>query len=171
MVSARPTHLTDSTIEGVAAAIFAVALVHTFAAKIFERVARHYPRHAGLFHLLGEVEVVFGFWAIVLVASMAALTSPSRALDYADSRQYAEPLFVFVVMVIAASRPILQVVMSVVLGLARLTPMRTELAMVWLGLALVPLLGSLITEPAAMTVAASMLGPQVFRPEVPERIK
>ena len=60
--------------EMVAAALFAVALVHTFAAKQFERLSHRYPRHAGLFHLLGEVEVVFGFWAIVLVLAMALIT-------------------------------------------------------------------------------------------------
>ncbi len=163
--------MTDSSIEMVAAGIFAIAMIHTFAAKMFERVARRYPRHAGLFHLLGEVEVVFGFWAIVLIASLAILRGASQALDYAESRRYTEPLFVFVVMVIAASKPILQVVMSMVSGLARLLPMRTELAMAWLGLALVPLLGSLITEPAAMTVAALLLAPQVFRPDVRESVK
>jgi hypothetical protein len=38
----------------------------------------------------------------------------------------------------------------------------------WMGLALVPLIGSLITEPAAMTLAALMLAPQIFRDGVPE---
>jgi hypothetical protein len=33
------------------------------------------------------------------------------------------------------------------------------------------LLGSFITEPAAMTIAALMLAPQVFRPGIPERLK
>jgi len=47
--------------EVIAAVLFALALVHTFATKFFERLARHSSRHAGLFHLLGEVEVVFGF--------------------------------------------------------------------------------------------------------------
>jgi hypothetical protein len=44
-------------------------------------------------------------------------------------------------------------------------------ARAWLGLAAVPLLGSLITEPAAMTIAALMLAPQVFRPRVAEAVK
>ena len=59
------------TLEIVAAALFAVAVLHTFSTKVFERLAHRHPRHAGLFHLLGEVEVVFGFWAAVLVAAMA----------------------------------------------------------------------------------------------------
>jgi len=158
-------------IQLVAAALFAVALLHTFAATQFERLARRYPRHAGLFHLLGEVEVVFGFWAIVLVLAMALLNGGAPALAYAESRNYTEPLFVFVVMVIAGSRPILQTVLRTVASVARLLPLPTPLASAWLGLAAVPLLGSLITEPAAMTIAALMLAPQVFRPDVPERVK
>lgn len=161
----------DHTIELIAAVIFGVALVHTFAAKHFERLSHRYPRHAGLFHLLGEVEVVFGFWAIALVLSVALIAGGSPALEYAESRNYTEPLFVFVVMVVAASRPVLQTVMRLVAAIARLLPLPTSLAAAWLGLAGVPLLGSLITEPAAMTIAALMLAPLVFKPAVPERIK
>ncbi|WP_374672867.1 putative Na+/H+ antiporter [Ideonella sp.] len=162
-------HPTDMEIT--AAVLFAVALVHTFAAKQFERLSHRYPRHAGLWHLLGEVEVVFGFWAIVLVAAMALLASGAEALAYAESRNYTEPLFVFVVMVIAASRPVLRTVMDGVSALARRVPLPTEATAVWLGLAAVPLLGSLITEPAAMTIAALTLAPLVFRPGIPERAK
>ncbi len=163
--------MSDSLIQWIAAAIFAIALLHTFTAKQFERLSHRYPRHAGLFHLLGEVEVVFGFWAIVLVVVMAVVGNGAAALDYAESRNYTEPLFVFVVMVIAASRPVLRTVMSLVDTVARIAPVRTPLATAWLGLAAVPLLGSLITEPAAMTIAALMLAPQIFRPQVPEGMK
>ncbi|HQR86296.1 MAG: hypothetical protein B7Y59_02965 [Burkholderiales bacterium 35-55-47] len=163
--------MTSFSIEWVAAFLFAVALIHTFAAKFFERLSHRYPEHAGLFHLLGEVEVVFGFWAIVLIVCMAWLQDGTQALAYAESRQYTEPLFVFVVMVVAASKPILTFVISAVDALSRLMPMRASLAKAWLCLSVVPLLGSAITEPAAMTVAALMLAPQVFRPEVPERVK
>ena len=159
------------SIDGVAALLFAVALIHTFAAKFFERLSHRYPIHSGLFHLLGEVEVVFGFWAIVLVLCMALLEDGIQAMAYAQSRQYTEPLFVFVVMVVAASKPILMFVISVVDALSRLMPMQASLAKAWLCLCVVPLLGSAITEPAAMTIAALMLAPQVFRPEVPERVK
>jgi hypothetical protein len=161
----------NPTIQTIAAILFALALVHTFAAKQFERLSHRYPRHAGLFHLLGEVEVVFGFWAIVLVLAMALVLGGGPALQYAESRNYTEPLFVFVVMVVAASRPILLTVIAAVDRLARLAPVSTPLATAWLGLAAVPLLGSLITEPAAMTIAALMLAPQIFRPAVPEPVK
>lgn len=163
--------MSDTPIQWIAAALFAIALLHTFAAKRFERLSHRYPRHAGLFHLLGEVEVVFGFWAIVLVLAMALVVGGAPALDYAESRNYTEPLFVFVVMVIAASRPVLRTVMSLVDSVARLVPLSTPLATAWLGLAAVPLLGSLITEPAAMTIAALMLAPQIFRRLVPEGVK
>lgn len=160
-----------TTIQLVGAILFACALVHTFAAKGFDVLAQRHPRHAGLFHLLGEVEVVFGFWAFILVVAMALVSGPGAAIDYAESRHYTEPLFVFVVMVIAASRPILYAVRALLGTIARLVPLRSEVALAWLGLALVPLAGSLITEPAAMTLAALMLAPQVFRPGIPEPLK
>ena len=161
----------DTLIPYVALALFVLALAHTFAAKQFERLSRRYPQHAGLFHLLGEVEVVFGFWALVLVLALALLKDGSSALQYAESRNYTEPLFVFVVMVVAASRPVLDLVQRAIALVARLVPMSRAVSSTWLGLAVVPLLGSLVTEPAAMTIAALMLAPLVFRPDVPERPK
>lgn len=160
-----------SLIQYIAAGIFAAALLHTFAAKSFGIMAHRHPRHAGLLHLLGEVEVVFGFWAAILIIAMALGVSGNDALDYAESRNYTEPLFVFVVMVIAASLPILTAVMRLVNLLARWIPVRDTTARVWLCLAIVPLAGSLITEPAAMTIAALMLGPQLFHSGTPERLK
>ena len=159
------------TIQLVGAVIFGLALLHTFAAKSFEVLSRRHPRHAGLFHLLGEVEVVFGFWAFILIIAMALLDGPNEAIAYAETRHYTEPLFVFTVMVMAASRPVLDIVQRGLRTLARLLPVRTELALSWLGLALVPLTGSLITEPAAMTLAALMLAPLVFRDGIPEWLK
>lgn len=160
-----------TTIQLIAAIIFGIALIHTFAAKSFERLAHHHPKHAGLLHLLGEIEVVFGFWAFVLIVVMALVSGGTAALDYAESRQYTEPLFVFVIMVIAASRPVLEIVKSLIATIARVAPLNTAIAHVWLCMALVPLIGSLITEPAAMTLAALMLAPLVFRPGIPEWLK
>ena len=161
----------DSTIQYIALANFVLALVHTFAAKQLERLSHRFPRHAGLFHLLGEIEVVFGFWAIILILVMGLMQGGDKALTYAESRNYTEPLFVFVVMVVAASRPVLRTVIWAVDNIARVVPLPTPVASAWLGLAAVPLLGSLITEPAAMTIAALMLAPQIFRTQVPEPLK
>ena len=154
-----------------AAVLFALALVHTFSSAIFERLAQRSPRHAGLLHLLGEVEVVFGFWAIVLVVAMAAVVGRADAIAYAESRQYTEPLFVFVIMVVAASRPVVECIETLVAQLAGLMPRHVALARTWLCLALLPLLGSFVTEPAAMTLAALMLRSSVFRPGIPEWLK
>ncbi len=158
-------------LELVAAVLFGLALLHTFAAKAFERLARHSPRHGGLFHLLGEIEVVFGFWAFVLVAVMALMAGGGPAIAYAESRQYTEPLFVFTIMVVAASRPVLEGIQALVTALARALPLPHSLAEVWICLAIVPLIGSAITEPAAMTLAALMLAGRVFTPAMPEHLK
>jgi hypothetical protein len=158
-------------INVIAAFIFALALIHTFAAKTIERIGDRSEKHAGLFHLLGEIEVVFGIWAMVLLIVMAFMLGGQEAIAYAESRHYTEPLFVFVIMVIAASRPILEFVRRLVFALAATLPANPALAKVWLCLALVPLFGSLITEPAAMTLAALLLAPMVFRFGIPEWLK
>jgi hypothetical protein len=163
--------MTPTNLQWVSAAIFAAALIHTFAAKQMERLAHRHPRHAGLLHLLGEVEVVFGFWAGVLVVVMALMVGGEAAIGYAESLQFTEPLFVFVVMVVAASRPVLATVAALTTRVAQVMPVAPAVAQVWLGLAMVPLLGSLITEPAAMTVAALMLRARIFRPGPPEWLK
>lgn len=155
----------------IAAVIFCLALIHTFAAKSFERIADRSPRHAGLFHLLGEIEVVFGLWSFIFIAIMALVAGGNEAIVYLESRQYTEPLFVFVIMVVAASRPVLEAVRAFIDTTARLAPTDTLLTQVWLCFALVPLIGSFITEPAAMTLAALMLARLVFRPSIPEWLK
>ena len=55
--------LSPGIAEIAAATIFAIALLHTFSTRYFQHLAHVQPAHAGLWHLLGEVEVVFGFWA------------------------------------------------------------------------------------------------------------
>jgi cbb3-type cytochrome oxidase subunit 1 len=117
-----------TSLQLAAAIVFALALLHTFCTKFFDRLADRSVRHAGVFHLLAEVEIVFGFWACVLVIAMALLEGPARAVAYAESRQYTEPLFVFVVMVIAASRPVLDGVRRLLAWLARRAPVRPALA-------------------------------------------
>jgi hypothetical protein len=160
-----------TAMQKIGLALFIIALLHTFSTRLFESLAHRHPRHAGLLHLLGEVEVVFGFWAFVLMLFMALADGSASAIDYAESRSYTEPLFVFVVMVVAASRPVLESARALVRLLARAAPVPNEVAQTWIGLALVPLAGSLITEPAAMTLAALMLAPVVFRQGMPEWLK
>lgn len=157
--------------EILAATLFAVAVIHTFSTRFFAHLAHLHPRHAGLWHLLGEVEVVFGFWAFVLVASLFWLSGQDAAVSYLEGRNFTEPMFVFVVMVIAASRPIVTTVMAAVRLLASVIPVRKVLAIYFLSLAAVPLLGSLITEPAAMTLAALMLRDRYFTRGLSNRLK
>lgn len=160
-----------TTIQIIGAVLFGLALVHTFSTKYFEHLAHTQPRHAGLWHLLGEVEVVFGFWALVLVLFMFALNGKPEATAYLDSRNFTEPLFVFAIMVIAGTRPILQFAASAVEQVARFVPLPRAQAMYFLLLALVPLMGSFITEPAAMTLAALMLRDTLFSRPVSTKLK
>ncbi|MEO8117806.1 MAG: putative Na+/H+ antiporter [Rhodoferax sp.] len=164
--------MTDPTfLQLVGAALFALAVIHTFSTKFFERLAHRRPQHAGLWHLLGEVEVVFGFWAMILMLFMFAVSGKQEATAYLESRNFVEPMFVFTIMVIAGTRPILQFAASIVMWVARFMPLDKGMAMYFLMLAFVPLLGSFITEPAAMTLAALMLRDTLFARQVSSKLK
>lgn len=160
-----------SPMELIATIIFAIAVLHTFSTKFFAQLAHVQPAHAGFWHLLSEVEVVFGFWAFIFMLVVFFFLGQSTAVEYVDSRNFTEPFFVFAIMVIAASRPILKAVEASVKFLAGVLPVNRPLAMFFLCLALLPLLGSLITEPAAMTLAALMLRDSFYRFGLSRRLK
>lgn len=167
----RPMNASPTLIQVIGAVLFGLAILHTFSTRYFEQLAHTQPRHAGFWHLLGEVEVVFGFWALVLMLFMFSLLGKQEATAYLDSRNFTEPLFVFAIMVIAATRPILQMAGSVVRLLARCLPFQRGVAMYFVVLSAVPLLGSFITEPAAMTLAALMLRDILFSQPLSSKLK
>ena len=163
--------MAQTILQWVAAALFFLAILHTFSTVYFARMAHRHVEHAGVFHLLGEVEVVFGVWAMLLVIVMAGLLGRMDTISYLDSRNFTEPMFVFAIMVVAASRPILYFSRSIVRFLATLLPLQSSLAFYFVSLSFVPLLGSFITEPAAMTLAAFMLRDMFFSRGISTRLK
>ncbi len=166
----NPTH-----IEIIASALFAIAILHTFMVSSFEKLSHSYPKHAGLFHLLAEVEVVFGFWALVLVMIIATLDNTKEAVSFVNNQNYVEPLFVFAVMVVAASKPILNLANLAINLLSdfvsRITPIPKNTVIFFISLSLVPLMGSLITEPAAMTIAAILLRDRFYKIGLPLKLQ
>ena len=71
--------MNPTTIELIGAILFAIAVIHTFSTKYFERLAHSQPNHSGLWHLLGEVEAVFGFgpWCW-LCSCFSSLVKPAQ---------------------------------------------------------------------------------------------
>ena len=150
-----------TSIELGASIIFAIAVLHTFCTGYFEALAKKSPTHAGLWHLLGEVEIVFGFWAAILIIFMCFTNDLNTAKTFLSKRNFTEPLFVFAIMIVAGSKPILYISTEILHVLSNLLQIilriRSAPALYFLTLAITPLLGSLITEPAAMTLAAFLL--------------
>ena len=150
-----------------ASTIFALAVLHTFSTAYFETLAKSHPKHAGLWHLLGEVEIVFGFWAAILVVFLALVDNLETARHYASTRNFTEALFVFAIMVVAGSKPILNFVTHILHALGKVlqTVLRTKSTptLYFLTLSITPVLGSFITEAAAMTLAAFLLRDLVYR--------
>ena len=124
--------------------------------------ARSVCKSARVLHFLGEVEAVFGIWCLPLFILLAARAGWSTTLDYLNHKvSYVEPVFVVVIMAIASTRPILQLAERCLRFFARLgggRPAAWWLAILTLG----PVLGSLITEPAAMTISALLLAKQFY---------
>lgn len=173
-------------INWIATLIFFGAILHTFAAGPFLKLA-HKLEHehaesikgddknyvdgkspvsfkATLFHFLGEIEAIFGIWLIPLLIAITSLYGWDYVTHYIDTRNYVEPIFVVVIMAIAASRPVVAFASSVlgrVAAFGNHSPAAWWLAI----LVIAPLLGSFITEPAAMTIAALLLGQQFYRYE------
>ena len=165
--------------NAVATAIFFLAIVHTFGAAKFAKLAhrvqhRHDARAqsgrvppgpsiaAELLHFMGEVEVVFGLWAVVLLVALTAYEGWDIAKHYLnDTVNYTEPLFVVVIMALASTRPIIGFAEAALRRVANAgggTPAAWWVTILTIG----PALGSFITEPAAMTISALLLARQFY---------
>jgi hypothetical protein len=172
----------------VATGIFALAILHTLLAARVQswshavqrrsdanRQARGLPPmpHVGaeLLHFFGEVEAVFGLWVIVLLAAMTLAFDWTRARTFITSEvDFTEALFVVVIMAMAATRPILWFAES---AMARIAALGGKSPRAWwlTILTVAPILGSLITEPAAMTIAALLLSRRFYSANPDTRLK
>jgi hypothetical protein len=160
--------MNPSSQEILATVLFACAVLHTFCVKRFAKWAHSYPEGSigeNLFHFLAETEVVFGLWATLLVLGIAVLHgSVHHAVEYVEGlrENFTEPKFVFVVMVVAATRPVVNLAEAVILWIARLLPFKESASFFMAALSFGPLFGSFITEPAAMTLLALLLKRRYF---------
>lgn len=117
---------------------------------------------ASIFHFLGEVEAVFGIWVLPLTLMMMFKFGADTTINYIDDKvHYEEPIFVVIIMAFSATKPILNLAESIMRKVASFgggTPAAWWFSILTLG----PLLGSFITEPAAMTICASLLAKQFY---------
>jgi hypothetical protein len=163
--------MSPTLVQSIALIIFVVAILHTFSVKFFKSLAQKFPRHHNIFDMLGEVEIVFGFWAIVLVLIIFFLLGKTETVNYLNNQSYVEPLFVFVIMVIAASKPILDFSLTCVKKISALLPVNKSLSLFLITMSFVPLLGSFITEPAAMTLGALILRDHFYSKKISNKFK
>jgi hypothetical protein len=160
--------------------IFFLAIIHTFMTSKFTTLSHQWSHehkekirrgeadrnsvHLGaeLFHFLGEVEVVFGLWAGVLVGAIVVFYDWGTVIAYVGHKvNFTEAAFVVVIMTLASTRPILKLAETIMERIAKL--LGGSLAALWLTILTIgPLLGSFITEPAAMTISALLLSEKFF---------
>lgn len=161
----------------VSSVIFFLAVMHTFLAARITAIAHHLKAAhaekveagqaegasfwAEILHFLGEVEAVFGIWAVPLIAVLTATKGWQTANGYIASVNFTEPIFVVIIMAISSTRPVLgfaERFMGILAGLGRRSPFAWWASILTIG----PLLGSFITEPAAMVISALLLARRIF---------
>lgn len=156
--------MTYSRIELLGAIFFALAVLHTFLVGKIIQWSQRFPKKSfwsNLLHLFGEIEVVFAVWASAFMLLYISLEGWTAALNYQNSLNFLEPFFIFAIMVICSTRPVLtaarsgiRFISSTIQKVFRTPAVHTDLCVT---LIVGPLAGSFITEPAAMTVTAFML--------------
>ena len=181
----------------IATAIFFLAIIHTFLAPRFMKIAHHWRheheemlrqqgglpepmRRAGvrdvsvkaeIMHFFGEVEAIVGIWVVPLLIAIALSRGWLAAEQYlSHSVNFTEPMFVVVVMTIASTRPVLRFAewfMSLAASLGGRSAAAWWLSILTIG----PLLGAFIPEPAAMTISALLLARQFYDCEPSRKFK
>ncbi|MEA9356283.1 putative Na+/H+ antiporter [Bacteriovorax sp. PP10] len=152
--------MNPSNLEIAASIIFLLAIVHTFLVSKFAKFAHRYPEgsvHENLFHYLAEIEAVFGIWSILFFTIMIFYIGYSESVHYIETLNFTEPAFVFVIMAMAGTKPIVQLAEKLIIKFSKLIPLSGKMAFYLTVMILGPLVGSFITEPAAMTVTALIL--------------
>jgi Na+/H+ antiporter NhaD/arsenite permease-like protein len=153
--------------------LFFCAIIHTFFAPKFARLARKLSdsdekispwKHfwATICHFCGEVEVIFGIWILPLLPCAAFHFGWQAMVHYFnDVVRFAEPIFVVIIMAIAATLPVLSLAENVLKKIAGVG--KNTVAAWWMVILMVtPFVGSFITEPAAMTIGAMLLAKQFY---------
>ena len=152
--------MNPSIIELSATIIFALAVLHTFVVSKFAAMAHHYPEGSmgeNFFHFMAEVEAVFGMWAVVFIAIVIGVEGFHAPVVYLESLNFTEPGFVFVIMAMAGTRPVIKLAEKIIVLISKIVPLPKKMSFFFTTLVVGPLLGSFITEPAAMTVTAIIL--------------
>jgi hypothetical protein len=180
----------------VATIIFAFAIVHTFLASHFHKLAARLDKQlqkleqreaeapsgwseqyhdrlvfrAQLYHFMGEVEAVFGIWLVPLFAAIIIFKGWGAMVDYAGHANINDAIFVVAIMAMAGSLPILRLAENAISRVARLG--RSSAPSWWLAILTIgPILGSFITEPAAMTISALLLRRRLYNLQPSNRLK
>lgn len=172
-----------------ASIVFLLAILHTFVATKFTALAHKLeidhrkklaeedptmkPEYLGdveeevhfgaeISHFLGEVEAIFGIWVLALSAVTIYFYDYHSIVDYISHRvNFTEPMFVVVIMTLSATRPIIRLAEEALAVVAKIGG-STHAAWWFTILTIAPILGSFITEPAAMTIGAMLLAKQFY---------
>lgn len=148
--------------------LFACAVTHTLCVYKIQEWAEKWETAVGkrtipiqFLFFLSQVEVVFAFWVIPLFIIMCSFYGWATSLEYLNTRDYTEPLFVVVVLSLTATRPIVRAAENAIKWCAK--RLGGSLSAWWFVLLTVgPIMGSVITEAGSMALCALLLSRQFY---------
>lgn len=161
--------LQNKTIIYSATTIFALAVIHTFCTSRINALSHRCKKGSiseKLLHFLGEVEVVFGFWAFVFIALISIVLGMSASISFLNQLDFKETVFVFTIMCMSATKPVMNLadrgINYLSLFFAKVFFINQKISMFCCIFIFGSLSGSFITEPVAMTVSAMLLYDHFF---------
>ncbi len=128
-----------------------------------DRKARKSPRSliVQALYFLSEIEIVFAVWAIPLFVTITGFYGLPIAVEYMNTRDYTEALFIVVILTVTSTKPIVHMAEQFIAFLAK--KMGGSLSAWWFTLLTMgPILGSFITEVGSMALCALLLSRQFY---------
>lgn len=166
--------MNPTVIQIIGTVFFCFAIIHTFVAPKIADFGHHYKSNSWqnkLFHYLGEVECAFAIWSLFFFLFLGIHSGFFSVVDYFDKTNFTEPAFVFVIMFMASTKPVIRLTEIAIINLSKILPFGKKLSFYLTLLIVGPLLGSLITEPAAMTVCALILLEKFYEQQMSTKFK
>ncbi|MBC7741909.1 MAG: hypothetical protein H7061_06915 [Bdellovibrionaceae bacterium] len=164
-------------LKTVGTVFFTFAFIHSFCAPLIAKLAVRNQSHSWwqrCLHWLSEVEIIFGFWAFLFLVCMAFALGFAEPFNYVNTLSMTEPIFIFCIMMIASTKPFIWLAENFILFLSqtfhRMLKIEPVLLQFFFLITIGPLSGSLITEPAAMTITALLLFQMIQRERIDKKL-
>lgn len=141
-----------STIEGVGTAIFLVGLLHSVCGGL---ISHYLPARL---RFITHPESAMVMWATVLLGVQWWGSGSTGVIKYVSRLHLIEPIYVATILIVCSTPSLIRSIRWTIFSVAHRLPVNTPMTFFVLAIVLGSLSGSIITEPAAMTLMCTIIG-------------